>query len=208
MIRSTAQQQAENVQSAIFDLIRQLRQRQEGLEEDQQLLVYCGTGSERIQVHEIVLPNNDTVILNGVDGEGNPASLFVTLNNVEITSKVIRLLPPAKPLQNRGLDPSAGGNLLVPYRVRGLESWRNTTRRKAATRIFSPRLGPPCPLGASNCRNDRQQNMRWVVRIHEHGVFGNAPTPVIVQRLSGIRIHVEAREVAARYVQSDAVPRL
>jgi hypothetical protein len=96
-IRSTAQQKAGNIQSAIFDLIRRPRQQQEGLKKDQQLFVYCGTGPERIQVHEIVLPNNDIMILNGVDGEGNPASLFVTLNNVKIASKVIRLPPPAKP---------------------------------------------------------------------------------------------------------------
>jgi len=93
-IKSTAQQQAESVQAALVGHIRQL---QMGLEEDQQLLVCYETGFERIQVLQIVLPNHHTVILNGVDAEGNPASLIATLNNVRITCKVMRVPPPNKP---------------------------------------------------------------------------------------------------------------
>jgi hypothetical protein len=93
-IRFTAQQQAEKVQAAIVDHIRQ---RQEGLEDDQQLLVYCETEHERIRVLEIVVPNHHAVIFNGVDDDGNSASLIVTVNNVKITSKVVRVPPPDKP---------------------------------------------------------------------------------------------------------------
>jgi hypothetical protein len=93
-ISSTARQQAENVQAAIVDHIRQ---QQEQLAEDQQLLVYCVTGAERIQVREIVLPNHHMLILKGVDGEGNPASHMVTFNNVNITSKVVKVPLPDKP---------------------------------------------------------------------------------------------------------------
>jgi hypothetical protein len=93
-LRSGAQQQAESVQAALVGHIRHL---QEGLEEDQQLLVYCETGFERIQVRQVVLPNHHTVILDGVDDEGNTASLLVTLNNVKITCKVMRVPPPDKP---------------------------------------------------------------------------------------------------------------
>lgn len=93
-VSTTAQQQAENVHAAVLDHIRQ---QQDSLEGDQQLLVYCDNGREYIEVREIVLPNHHMLIFNGVDGEGNFASLIVTLNNVKIASKVIRVSPPAAP---------------------------------------------------------------------------------------------------------------
>ena len=93
-VRSPAQLQAENVQAAIVDHIRQ---RQDSLSEDQQLLVYCETGFERIQVYQIVLPNHHALILSGLDADGNGSSVVATLNNIEITCKAVKADPPAKP---------------------------------------------------------------------------------------------------------------
>src|SRR5207244_8529806 len=45
-----------------------------------------------------------------------------------------------------------------------------------------------------------------MLRIVIHTVGGDGPAPVLVERLAGIRIDVESREVAARYVDADAVP--
>jgi hypothetical protein len=93
-VRSPAQIQAENVQSAIVDHIRQ---RQGSLKEDQQLLVYCETGFERIEVYQIILPNHQALILSGVDEDGNEATMLATLNNVKIACKIVAVAPPAKP---------------------------------------------------------------------------------------------------------------
>ena len=93
-IKPLAQQQAEAVQSAI---VEHIRKRQGALREDQQLLVYCETDSERIEVRQIELPNHHTVILHGIDPEGNETSLLATLNNVRITCKTINIDPPKKP---------------------------------------------------------------------------------------------------------------
>ena len=88
-----------------------IRQKQEGLKEDQQLLVYCVSGGERFQVLQIKLPNHFTVILEGVDGEGNPVSRIATMNNIEITSKVVTVAPPAKPYRIGFITPTDDGTL-------------------------------------------------------------------------------------------------
>src|SRR5204863_5795511 len=54
-------------------------------------------------------------------------------------------------------------------------------------------------------RNDRQQDLGRVLGVVVDGVVGDGPAPVIVERLAGIRIRVEAREITARNVQPDPV---
>jgi hypothetical protein len=44
-----------------------------------------------------VPPTHFTIILEGIDAEGNPVSRIAPVGNVEITTKVINLAPPAKP---------------------------------------------------------------------------------------------------------------
>src|SRR5215469_7030829 len=51
----------------------------------------------------------------------------------------------------------------------------------------------------------RQQDARGMRGIQVHGVLRDARAAVVIQRLAGIGIHIEAREVAARDVETDAV---
>src|SRR3989442_8448822 len=53
-------------------------------------------------------------------------------------------------------------------------------------------------------RNDRQQQMRRTIRVVEDRVVGHHPAAIVVERLAGIRVHVEAREIAARDVEAGA----
>ena len=76
---SAAQRQSTAVQATIMDHIKQL---QDSLADDEQLVVYCDDGGERVLVTEIAAPDHYTLILGGVDGEGNATSLIVTLNNI------------------------------------------------------------------------------------------------------------------------------
>lgn len=93
-LRDKAQQEAEGVRSAIID---HLRQKQQSLREDQELVVYWEGTGERFQVLQIVLPNHYSLILEGRDAAGNSVSRVVTLNNVEVTARVITVAPPVKP---------------------------------------------------------------------------------------------------------------
>lgn len=93
-LRAQAQEQAESVQTAIVDHIRQ---KQEGLQDDQELVVYWEGIGERFQVRQFTLPNHHTVILEGFDAQGNEVSRIVTVNNVEISSKIATIAPPQKP---------------------------------------------------------------------------------------------------------------
>jgi hypothetical protein len=93
-LRTQAQERAESVKTAIVDHIRQ---KQEGLGDDQELVVYWEGIGERFQVRQFTLPNHHTVILEGLDAQGNEVSRIVTLNNVEISSKIVTIAAPQKP---------------------------------------------------------------------------------------------------------------
>src|ERR1035437_1239884 len=54
----------------------------------------------------------------------------------------------------------------------------------------------------------RQDDLRGVAAAEVDGVFGNPPAPVIVERLTRVRVYVKAREVTARDIDANAVPAL
>ena len=47
-----------------------------------------------------------------------------------------------------------------------------------------------------------------MARIGVDRVLRDSPAPIVVERLAGVRVHVEPREVAAGDVEPDAVPAL
>src|SRR5262245_4627624 len=51
----------------------------------------------------------------------------------------------------------------------------------------------------------RQQDARGMRGIQVHAVLRDARAAVVIQRLAGIGVHIEAREVAARDIETDAV---
>src|SRR5689334_5581223 len=53
--------------------------------------------------------------------------------------------------------------------------------------------------------NYRQQDAGGVRGIEVNRVLGDPPAAVVVERLAGIGVHIEARKVAARDVEADAV---
>ena len=52
----------------------------------------------------------------------------------------------------------------------------------------------------------RQDQPRGALLIVVHGLVGSLHLDVGTQHLAGVQVAVEAREVAARYLQPDAVP--
>jgi hypothetical protein len=59
--------------------------------------VYWEGAGERFQVTRFTLPNHHSVILEGIDCDGNAASRIVTTRNVEISTKVVTIPPANKP---------------------------------------------------------------------------------------------------------------
>ena len=55
-------------------------------------------------------------------------------------------------------------------------------------------------------RNHRQDRITWMCRVMVNGVARDDSVRVVVERLSGVRIWIEAWKVAARNIQPDAVP--
>ena len=55
--------------------------------------------------------------------------------------------------------------------------------------------------------HNRKDNMGWVLRIVVNGIGGYDLGPVFAQWTSGIGVHVKTGKIAARYVETDTVPR-
>ena len=63
-----------------------------------------------------------------------------------------------------------------------------------------------CGFAASACRDDRQRDVGRTVAVAVHRVSGDNRVGVLADRLAGVRVEVEAREVTARDVEPNPVP--
>src|SRR5947209_15499368 len=83
---------------------------------------------------------------------------------------------------------------------------KDVVKAPRSSTVGGPRPLPSTPPESALLRgNYRQQHMGRAIRVVEDRVVGQVPAAVVVERLPGIRVHVEAREIAARDVEPDAV---
>ncbi|HEY4359374.1 MAG TPA: hypothetical protein VGN17_00295 [Bryobacteraceae bacterium] len=94
VVKPFSQVAAENVQSAVRNLIRSM---QNNLKEDEELIAYHGTGMERIQVMQVAYPNDHVIFLHGRDEAGNHASAIVSIGALNLTTRIVKVVAPQKP---------------------------------------------------------------------------------------------------------------
>lgn len=87
-VKSAPQIAAENIQTAIQ---QHITDRQSGLGDDEQLVVYATSGLEVIIVENIAFPNWHTVILLGKDSKENVTSVIASVNEIHLTCKVMKV---------------------------------------------------------------------------------------------------------------------
>ncbi|MFZ0935367.1 MAG: hypothetical protein WB579_16250 [Bryobacteraceae bacterium] len=78
-------------------ILGQLALMQRALKEDEELMVLCHAGGERIRVLEVFLPSPEVVVLSGTDANRAPARAIVAAAALELLCRVVKVPPPAKP---------------------------------------------------------------------------------------------------------------
>jgi len=88
-------------------ILAQLALMQRALKEDEELIVLCHAGGERIRVLEIFLPSPEVVVLSGTDANRAPARAIVPASSLELLCKAVKVPPPAKPARVALLAPKS-----------------------------------------------------------------------------------------------------
>jgi hypothetical protein len=86
----------EERQAEVFmeGLQRQTRELEENLKENQELLMFCCHGFQRMQVLEISMPSHNVVSMRCVDGEGNETHVTGHMHSVTFSYMIHTLVPP------------------------------------------------------------------------------------------------------------------
>ena len=92
-IKPIAQQRSEGFHSTIK---RQIQELQKSLAPDKELLIYHHTGLEIIRILHIATPDWETVVLTGVDENGNPSKVIASIHSVQFVCKVVDVPPQQK----------------------------------------------------------------------------------------------------------------
>jgi len=85
--------QPENV-TGVF--LAQIHAMQKALKEDEELVVYLGSGTERIRVMEIFAPSRQVVVLTGTDADRGHTRVIAAVESLQLISKVVKLQPGTK----------------------------------------------------------------------------------------------------------------
>ena len=88
-------------------ILAQLALMQRALKEDEELIVLCVTGGERIRVLEVFLPSPDVVVLSGTDANRVPARAILPAASLELLCKAVKVPPTAKPARVALLPPKS-----------------------------------------------------------------------------------------------------
>lgn len=95
---------AENLGATIF---AQIAAMQRALKEDEELAVWFNSGGEKIRVFEIFLPSPRLAVLSGVDQERVFARAITPVESLQLTVRVGKVLPGAKPARVALVTPKA-----------------------------------------------------------------------------------------------------
>ena len=89
-----ASPQSENLGAVIFSQIQAM---QKALKEDEELVVWFSTGSERIRVVEIFLPSRQVAVLTGPDSDRSLTRIISPISALQLICKVARTSAGVKP---------------------------------------------------------------------------------------------------------------
>lgn len=92
-IKPIAQQRSDGFRATVA---REIQGMQKSLGPDKELLVYYYTGLEPIRVLNIATPDWETVVLNGVDENGNPSKIIASIQSVQFVCKIVDVPPQQK----------------------------------------------------------------------------------------------------------------
>ena len=92
----TAAPQPDNA-AGVF--LGQIHAMQKALKEDEELVVYLGSGAERIRVLEIYAPSRQVAVLSGTDAERNHARVIAAVDSLQLVCRAVKVQPGAKPVR-------------------------------------------------------------------------------------------------------------
>ena len=78
-------------------LLAQIHAMQKALKDDEELAVWFGSGSDRIRVFEIYLPNWKLAVLTGHDSERVLSRIISPVDTLQLVAKVVKAPAGAKP---------------------------------------------------------------------------------------------------------------
>jgi hypothetical protein len=88
-------------------ILGQIQGMQRALREDQELLVYCDAGGEKLRVTDIFVPNLQVLVLAGEDAEKNITRLVTPADSVQLVCKIMKVAPGAQPVRINVRSPRA-----------------------------------------------------------------------------------------------------
>ena len=80
-------------------ILGQIQAMQKALKEDEELLVLANAGVETIRVLELLVPTWQVFVLKGVDAEKNVARIVSHVESLQLTCKVVKVAPSARPVR-------------------------------------------------------------------------------------------------------------
>lgn len=78
-------------------IVGQIQAMQKALKEDQELMVLCQPGGERIRIFEVYVPSPQILVLSGTDSEKNMTRIISPGQSIQLVCKVMKVQPGAKP---------------------------------------------------------------------------------------------------------------
>jgi len=88
-------------------MISELQAMQKALKEEQELVVTVNTGLESLRVVDIYLPSGQLLVLTGFDAERNLTRVITPAASLQLTCKVMKVSPGAKPARVNFILPRA-----------------------------------------------------------------------------------------------------
>ena len=80
-------------------LAGQIQAMQKALKDDEELMVWCQVGGERIRVMEIFLPSPQVVVLTGVDPARAMTRVISAASALQLIAKTAKVPPGSKPVR-------------------------------------------------------------------------------------------------------------
>ena len=89
-------------------IVKQVQAMQTALKENEELVITFHNGLETLRVLDFFVPSPQVIVLAGLDAEKNIMRVIAPADSLQLTCKVMKLQPPAKPARIRFLSPKAG----------------------------------------------------------------------------------------------------
>ncbi|HWB84185.1 MAG TPA: hypothetical protein VG675_08600 [Bryobacteraceae bacterium] len=86
-------------------ILGQVQAMQKALKEDEELMVLVNTGAEMVRVLEFFAPSWHVLVLSGIDTDRHITRVVAPVESLQVTCKVMKVEPPAKPARVGFLTP-------------------------------------------------------------------------------------------------------